>query len=484
VKVLYAVSECGPFAKSGGLADVAGSLPKELRSLGTDVRVILPKYGSISDNYKIKMKKIRELTVPVGWRNQYCGIEELQEHGVTYYFIDNEYYFKRENLYGYYDDGERFAYFNTAVLEVLAHLDFFPDVLHCHDWHTAMIPYLLRTQYYKRKGYGSIRTVFTIHNLQFQGIFPKEVLEDLLGIENKSSFHPNHLEFYGNINFMKGALVAADKITTVSPTYKKEIQSVHYGEKLEGLLREREEDLNGILNGIDDDFYNPANDSLIFETYTGKSLQKKAVNKKEIQKLFGLPQNNRTPLIVMISRLTKQKGLDLIKCILREILQEDIQFIILGTGDYEYEEHLRHAARIYPEKLKVYTGFNEELAHKLYAAADIFLMPSLFEPCGLSQLIAMKYGAIPIVRETGGLNDTVKAFNEFTGEGNGFSFKNFNAHDMLYTIQRAISFYHGRDVWETLVKRVMELDNSWAQSAFRYNQLYDELMSRSETHVF
>jgi starch synthase len=482
VKVLFAVSECGPFAKSGGLADVAGSLPKELKSLGTDIRVILPKYGTISEEYKMKMKKTGELTVPVGWRNQYCGIEELKEQGVTYYFIDNEYYFKRDNLYGYYDDGERFAYFNKAVLEVLAYLDFFPDVLHCHDWHTAMIPYLLRTQYYKRKGFGQIRTVFTIHNLQFQGIFPKEVLGDLLGIESQFSF--KHLEFYGNINFMKGALVAADKITTVSPTYKEEIQTAEYGEKLEGLLKKRDEDLIGILNGIDEEFYNPANDSLIFEPYSASKLQKKAVNKKEVQKLFGLPQSSKTPLIVMISRLTKQKGIELIRCVLREILQEDIQFIILGTGDYEYEEHLRQAARIYPEKMKVYTGFNEDLAHKLYAASDIFLMPSRFEPCGLGQLIAMKYGAIPIVRETGGLNDTVEAWNEFTGEGNGFSFKNYNAHDMLYTIKRALSFYHDRDVWEILVKRVMELDYSWAQSAFRYNQLYAELMSRSETHVF
>jgi starch synthase len=484
VKVLFAVSECSPFAKSGGLADVAGSLPKELLSLGTDIRVILPKYGTISENYKNRMKKIGELTVPVGWRNQYCGIEELKENGVTYYFIDNEYYFKRENLYGYYDDGERFAYFNKAVLEVLTQLDFFPDVLHCHDWHTAMIPYLLRTKYYKRVGYGLIRTVFTIHNLQFQGIFPREVLKDFFDIDDQTSFQPNHLEFYGNINFMKGALVAADKITTVSSTYKEEIQTAEYGEKLQGLLREREEDLIGILNGIDDEFYNPENDPLIFAPYSTSHLQKKAVNKKEIQKMFGLPQSSKTPLMVMISRLTKQKGLDLIKCVLREILQEDIQFIILGTGDYGYEEHLRQAARIYPEKMSVYTGFSEELAHRLYAAADLFLMPSLFEPCGLGQLIAMKYGTIPIVRETGGLNDTVTAWNEFTGEGNGFSFKHFNAHDMLYTIKRAISFYHDHEIWDVLVKRVMQLDYSWAQSAFRYNQLYAHLMSRSETHVF
>ncbi|WP_223595798.1 glycogen synthase GlgA [Neobacillus bataviensis] len=483
MKVLFAVSECGPFAKSGGLADVAGSLPKELKSLGTDVRVILPKYGTISDDYKNEMKKVKEFTVQVGWRNQYCGIEELTHQGVTFYFVDNEYYFKREGLYGYYDDGERFAYFNRAVLEAIAELNFFPDVLHCHDWHTAMIPYLLRSEYYKRKGYGLIRTVFTIHNLQFQGIFPKEVLGDLLGMDYQS-FHPDHLEFFGNVNFMKGALVAADTITTVSPTYKSEIQTATYGEKLEGLLKARNEDLLGILNGIDDDFYNPSIDPLIFQTYTVNNPEKKVINKREIQKLFGLSQSVNTPLMVMISRLTKQKGLDLIKCVLREILQEDIQVIILGTGDYDNEEHLRQAARVYPEKLKVHTGFDEGLAHKLYAAADLFLMPSLFEPCGLGQLIAMKYGAIPIVRETGGLNDTVKSWNEVTGEGNGFSFSNFNAHDMLYTIRRALSFYHDRETWESLVKQAMEMDYSWAQSAFSYNQLYAELITRSETHVF
>lgn len=483
MKVLFAVSECGPFAKSGGLADVAGSLPKELISLGTDVRVILPKYGTISEKYKREMKKVKEFSVPIGWRNQYCGIEELKFQGVTFYFVDNEYYFKREGLYGYFDDGERFSFFNRAVLEAIGQLNFFPEVLHCHDWHTAMIPYLLKTVYYKRKGYGLIRTVFTIHNLQFQGIFPKGVLGDLLGLEDQS-LHYRNLEFYGNINFIKGALIAADKITTVSPTYKEEIKTEAYGEKLDGLLRERDEDLIGILNGIDEDFYNPVHDPLIFKTYSVNDLTRKTVNKREIQKRFGLKQSSGTPLLVMISRLTKQKGFDLVKCVLREILQEDLQVIMLGTGDFEYEEFFRQAARVYPEKLKVHTEFNEGLAHKLYAAADLFLMPSLFEPCGLGQLIAMKYGAIPIVRETGGLNDTVKAWNEFTNQGNGFSFRDFNAHDMLYTIQRALRFYQDQKAWGQIVKQAMGKDYSWAQSAFSYNQLYAELVSRSESHVF
>lgn len=483
MKVLFAVSECGPFVKSGGLADVAGSLPKELKSLGTEVRVILPKYGTIPELYKKEMKKISEFFVTVGWRNQYCGIEELEYQGVTFYFIDNEYYFKRDRLYGYYDDGERFSYFNRAVLECLSHLDFMPNVIHCHDWHTAMIPYLLRVDYQNRKGYESLRTVFTIHNLQFQGIFPKEVLGDLLGL-NQQFFHPRHLEFYGNINFMKGSIVAADKITTVSPTYKQEIMTPTFGEKLEGLLREREEDLFGILNGIDEQFYNPEDDPYIYQTYEKSTIENKIVNKLEIQKFFGLPVRKTTPLMVMISRMTKQKGFDLVKCVLHEILDEDIQVIVLGTGDFEYEQYLREAAHRYPGKLKVKIGFNEQLAHRLYAAADLFLMPSLFEPCGLGQMIAMKYGAVPIVRETGGLNDSVFSWNEKTKEGNGFSFSNFNAHDMLYTIRRALHFYHNKKEWPEIVESAMKMDYSWAQSAFKYNCVYAELISRSETHVF
>ncbi|XJZ26596.1 glycogen synthase GlgA [Bacillota bacterium Lsc_1132] len=483
MKVLFAVSECGPFVKTGGLADVAGSLPKELKMLGTDVRVMLPKYGTIAGKFKSEMRKVKEFTVSVGWRNQYCGIEELEYQGITYYFIDNEYYFNRDRLYGFYDDGERFAYFTRTVLESLVQLDFFPDVLHCHDWHTAMIPYLLRVEYYKRKNYGQIRTVFTIHNLQFQGIFPKETLRDLLDLGD-DSFRTEHLEFFGNINFMKGALVAGDKITTVSPSYRQEIQTPTYGEKLDGLLRSREEDLLGILNGIDEDFYDPKHDSLIDQTYDYHNFTGKAANKKAIQQLFQLPENENTPLIVMISRLTKQKGLDLIKRVLLEILQEDVQIVVLGSGDYEYEHFLWHSAQQFPTKMNVHLGFDERLAHRLYAAADLFLMPSLFEPCGLGQLIAMKYGAVPIVREIGGLNDTVTSWNEFMNEGNGFSFANFNAHDMLYTIRRAIHFYHDRSAWPVIVKNAMTMDYSWAQSAFQYNQLYSDLLTRSETHVF
>jgi starch synthase len=483
VKVLFIVSECVPFVKSGGLADVAGTLPKELKKLGTDVRVILPKYGTISQEWKNEFRKIAEFRVRVGWRNQYCGIEQLILDGVTFYFVDNEYYFKRDRLYGFFDDGERFAYFNRAVLESLIYLDFYPDILHCHDWHTGMIPFLLRAEYCYRKKYVPIKTVFTIHNLQFQGIFPKSILGDLLNLSDQY-FTSNQLEFYGNVNFMKGALVASDKITTVSPTYMQEIQTPYYGEKLEGLLRKRREDLLGILNGIDEHFYNPENDPSLFAPYHKNDLSGKLENKKHIQNLFGFKQDGNIPIVAMITRLTKQKGLDLVTCVFHEIMSENLQFIVLGTGEEEFEHFFREMAYRYPEKFKVHIGFEEELAHQIYAGSDLFLMPSKFEPCGLGQLIAMRYGSIPIVRETGGLNDTVTSYREDNGEGNGFSFSNFNAHDMLYTIQRALRFYQDDNVWKKLVRRAMGLDYSWAQSAYKYNSLYAELISRSESHVY
>ncbi|MDZ5472631.1 glycogen synthase GlgA [Bacillus sp. 31A1R] len=482
MKVLFAVSECVPFIKSGGLADVAGSLPKELKKLGTEVRVILPKYGTISEELLKTSSKIAEFTVNVGWRKQYCGIEEVTFEGVTFYLVDNEYYFKRNQLYGFFDDGERFAYFNRAVLESLSHLNYFPDVIHCHDWHTGMIPFLLRVEYQSRKGYEFIRTVFTIHNLQFQGIMPQGALGDLLGLEDKY-FNSDQLEFYGHINFMKAAIVAADKISTVSPTYMKEIQTDYYGEKLNGLLERRASDLEGIVNGIDDEFYNPDSDSYLTKTYNPTTLKNKRINKLDIQRRFGLPEKD-IPLMVMITRLTQQKGLDLVKCVFQEIMSEEIQFIVLGTGDPAFEDYFRTMEYHYPEQFKAYIGFDEGLAHQIYAAGDMFLMPSLFEPCGLGQMIAMRYGSIPIVRETGGLNDTVYSYDEYSGKGNGFTFTNFNAHDMLFTIRRAIKFYQQKRTWNSLVKNAMNIDHSWAQSAFKYNHLYAEIISRSESHVF
>ena len=481
MKVLFTVSECVPFIKSGGLADVAGSLPKELKRLGTDVRVIMPKYGSISEEFKQEMKRVAEFTVQVGWRNQYCGIEELSYNGITFYFVDNEQYFKRDHLYGYFDDGERFAFFNHAVLQGLAQIQFYPDVIHCHDWHTGMIPFLLKKKYQMIKEYAEIKSVFTIHNLQFQGIMPKEALNDLLNLDDRY-FNMEELEFYGNINFMKGALVAADKITTVSPTYLKEIQTDYFGEKLNGVLVKRNEDLSGILNGIDEDIYNPETDLNLAKNYSTTTLFDKEENKRSIQQKFGLPQSD-VPLIAMITRLTKQKGLELVQAVFHEILSENIQMIVLGTGDPEFEQFFREMEGMYGEKFKAYIGFNEDLAHQLYAGADLFLMPSKFEPCGLGQLIALKYGTVPIVRETGGLNDTVQPYNEFSGEGNGFSFTKFNAHDMLYTIRRAIYFYQDQEIWDQLITSAMEMKYSWAQSAFKYNQLYSGLVSRSDVYV-
>ncbi|WP_199425571.1 glycogen synthase GlgA [Thermaerobacillus caldiproteolyticus] len=482
MNILFVVSECVPFVKSGGLADVAGALPKELKQLGTDIRVMLPKYGTIPEEYKKRMRKITQLVVRVGWRRQYCGIEMLEHQGVIYYFVDNEYYFKRDQLYGYYDDGERFSYFCRAVLDALPAIPFQPDIIHCHDWHTGMIPFLLREEYKKNSFYEQIRTVFTIHNLQFQGIFPREILGDLLNLSDRY-FTIEYLEFYGNVSFMKAALVSADVITTVSPTYKEEIQTEYYGERLDGLLRARQRDLIGILNGIDDEIYNPKKDPYIAVPYDHSTIARKGINKHALQEHFGLSTEEDVPIIAMVTRLTKQKGLDLVKCVFHDILAENVQFIVLGTGDWEFEHFFSEMAATYPEQVKVYIGFNEELAHKIYAGADLFLMPSKFEPCGLGQLIALQYGAIPIVRETGGLNDTVQSFNEFTGEGNGFSFKNFNAHDMLYTIRRALSFYEQKDVWEKIVKEAMSRDYSWAQSAFKYNQLYADLMTGSGSHV-
>ncbi|MGM0867146.1 MAG: glycogen synthase GlgA [Bacillota bacterium] len=481
MKVLFVVSECVPFIKSGGLADVAGALPKELRSLGTDVRVILPKYGGIPHEFRSKMKRKKEFFVSVGWRNQYCGIEEYNENGVTYYFIDNEYYFNRDRLYGYFDDGERFAYFTRAVLESIAVLDFYPDVIHCHDWHTGMVPFLLRSEYQERPGYSFIRSVFTIHNLQFQGIYPKQVVTDLLGIPERY-FHHEYLEFYGNINFMKGALISSDFVTTVSPTYKEEILTPYYGEKLHNILGQRYNQLLGILNGIDDEVYNP--DEGEFPYFSG-NLHGKKQAKRYLQKSLGLEENEGIPLVSIISRLTNQKGLELVRGVFHEMIQENVQFVLLGTGDWEFEQFFREMEWTYPDKVRVQIGFNEELAKQIYSASDLFLMPSKFEPCGLGQLIAMRYGALPLVRETGGLNDTVESYNEETKTGNGFSFKNFNAHDMLYTYRRALSyFYEDPETWNHIVRTAMNKDYSWAQSAFKYNQLYADLVSRSESHVF
>lgn len=483
MKVLFAVSECVPFVKSGGLADVAGALPKELAKMGVDVRVIMPKYGLISEKYEKEMKQVAVFTVPVGWRNQYCAVFELEQDGVTYYFVDNLYYFRRDSLYGHYDDGERFSYFTRAVLDSLYQLDFFPDILHCHDWHTAMIPFMLKVEHQHRPGYEKIRSIFTIHNLMFQGIFPPQAVTDLLNLHSQH-YQTGQLEFNGNTNFMKGALVASDEITTVSPTYRDEILNPYFGEQLEGVLQERQGDLTGILNGLDYSIYNPETNEAI-EPYSVDDMSGKGENKRRLQEFFHLPLREDVPVVGLISRLTKQKGLDLVRHVFHEMIRKDVQFILLGSGDPEFEHFFREMEWVYPEKVRSYIGFNEKLAHQIYAGSDLFLMPSQFEPCGLGQLIAMKYGSLPLVRETGGLNDTVRSYNEETGEGNGFSFSNFNAHDMLNTYQRALYLYQEEPaVWAKIVESAMQADYSWSQSAKAYMKLYEDVSNRRESHVF
>lgn len=477
MKVLFAVSECVPFVKTGGLADVAGALPKALKKLGTEVRVILPNYSLIPEKLKNSFQFQQALNVQVGFRSQYCGILTAEHDGITYHLIDNEYYFYRDSLYGHYDDGERFSFFTKAVLECIPHLDFIPDVIHCHDWHTGMVNFVLDANYRHIPMYKDIKTVFTIHNLQFQGIFPYEVMSELLELGHQY-FNSEQLEFYGNVSFMKGGIIASDIVTTVSPTYKEEIQDPYFGERLDGLLRKYSHKLIGIVNGIDDTAYNPKTDRDIAVPYGFDSLEGKVENKQVLQQYFGLPEKESTPIIAMVTRLTSQKGLDLVLHVFRNMIQEDIQFIVLGSGDPAYENFFKQMAHEYPDKVRVYIGFNEALAHQIYAGADLFLMPSQFEPCGLGQLIALQYGTIPIVRETGGLNDTVQSYNESTGYGSGFTFKNFNAHDMLHTIRRAIHFYHEK-TWINLLQKVMSQDYSWLQSAKKYNEIYEGLLADS-----
>ncbi|MFB6496028.1 glycogen synthase GlgA [Bacillus haynesii] len=472
MKVLFAVSECVPFVKSGGLADVAGALPKELALLGIETAVMMPKYSLIAEDFRRRMVKKAECEVRVGWRRQFCGIEHLEHDGVSYYFLDHEYYFNRDSLYGHYDDGERFAFFSRAVLEALYALNFEADVIHTHDWHAGMVNYLLKEEYRKKPFYQCMKSVFTIHNLQFQGVFPKEAVHDLLGLDI-SHFTTEKLEFYGDINYMKGGIIAADRVTTVSPTYRDEMLTPYYGERLEGVLSDKKDVLTGILNGIDDMLYDPLNDPHIDYHYDAVNRDGKRKNKAVIQKTFGLPVNEDIPLISMVTRLTKQKGIDLIKRVLHELFEEeDMQLIVLGTGEAEFENYFRYMEHAFPERCKAYIGFHEPLSRKIYAASDLFLMPSKFEPCGLGQLIALRYGAVPVVRETGGLHDTVTAYQEATGEGNGFTFAHFNAHDMKHTVKRALSFYHRKEEWGSIVQKAMTHDVSWALSARQYQRLY------------
>ncbi|NBG86890.1 glycogen synthase GlgA [Isachenkonia alkalipeptolytica] len=475
MKVAFIASEAAPFAKTGGLGDVIGALPRALAKEGVEVSVFLPKYGDVPKHFQEQMKKIKETETEITWRRQYVGIEGLYHEGIQFYFIDNEYYFKRWGLYGYGDDGERFVYFSKAVLEAIKVLGETYDILHAHDWQSAAIPLFLKTHYQQEPCFEKTRSVFTIHNLKYQGVFPYEVLGELLGLGPE---HFNTLEFHGKVNLMKGALQLSDALTTVSPNYSEEIKTGFFGEGLDGVLAEQSHKLHGIVNGIDVEQYNPKTDGKIFKNYDANHLEDKEKNKEALQKKLQLPQKEATPVIGLISRFVEQKGFDLIQRIIYEVLEEDLQFIVLGSGEKKYEDFFNHLASDFPEKVKVYIGFEETLAREIYAGSDFFLMPSLFEPCGLGQLIAMHYGTIPIVRETGGLRDTVTPFNEYTGEGNGFSFAHYNAHDLLYTLRRATAFYHKPEVIETLRENAMKVDVSWRKSAREYHSLYRDLIQR------
>lgn len=475
LKVLFVAAEAVPFVKTGGLADVAGSLPKELKKQGVDVRVVMPKYSNIPEEYRNSMEFLHNTTVSVGWRKQYCGVEYLEHNNIPTYFIDNEQYFKRSGLYGYDDDNERFSFFSRAVLDMLPQIDFIPDVIHCNDWHTGLVSVFLKLEHSKDERYKDIRTIYTIHNLKYQGVFPKETVPNVLGLDWKY-FNNGDLEFYDAVNYMKGGIIYSDYITTVSDTYAKEIQYEYFGEHLDGLLRSRAETLSGIINGIDYDEYDPLRDPHIFARYDANCIRRKADNKEGLQKQLGLPVRRDVPLLAVISRLVAPKGLDLFAHIIDEVLQnEDVQLVVLGTGDRQYEDLMRTLAWRYPTKVSSNILFDNQLAHRIYAASDIFIMPSQYEPCGIGQLIALHYGTIPVVRETGGLKDTVEAYNKYEKTGNGFTFVNYNAHELLGAMKRALSAYEDFSIWEAIVKNAMDSDYSWKQSAAQYKELYSRL---------
>lgn len=472
MKVLYCTSESIPFASTGGLAEVAGSLPQALRLRLIGCRVVMPLYEDIPQELREGMKFITSLSVPVAWRRQYCGVFETHAGGVIYYLIDNQYYFKRHGLYGHYDDAERFAFFSRAVLEMLPYLDFKPDIIHVNDWQTSLVPIYYRTFYAEKDWFHGMKTVLTIHNIQYQGKYGEELLEDVLGLP-KSALPL--LQFGDCVNFLKGAVESANRVTTVSPTYASEILDPWYSHGLDSILREREWKLSGILNGIDTGIYNPETDAEIYSNYSADDSSAKTENKTELQKRLNLSVSEQTPLIGMVTRMVSHKGLDLVRDSLDSLLNDtDCQFVILGSGEWEYETFFRELQGRFPGRVCASIGFIPELSHKIYAASDIFLMPSKSEPCGLSQMIALRYGSIPVVRETGGLKDSVTDSGD--GQGNGFSFQNYDGGDMLYAIHRALQGYQNREGWKILVRRAMECDYSWGHSANEYIRLYRSLL--------
>ncbi|MDK2990801.1 MAG: starch synthase [Clostridiales bacterium] len=474
MNVLFATSEAEPFIKTGGLADVSYALPKYLKRMDVDVRVVMPKYK----NMKVPAEDlnfVKWFMVPVGWRNQYCGIFEYNVDGVTYYLIDNEYYFLRDGCYGYDDEAERFAFFDRAVLMLLKEIHWKADIIHCNDWQTAMVPVLYKIQYQYDPFYSDIKTVFTIHNLAYQGNFDPNILSDLFGL-GQELYYNGTLEFYGAVSFMKGGISFADEITTVSKTYAEEIQTPQYGERMDGLLRSRRDHLHGIINGIDYEIYDPAVDKYIFKNYDVETVKTRTENKLKLQKQLGLSIDEHMPMIGMISRLTWQKGVGLIEAAAHDMLKMGIQLVVLGTGEHNAEWFFRNLERMYPGQVSANILFDDVLAHKIYASSDIFLMPSLFEPCGLSQLIAMRYGSLPLVHETGGLKDTVKPYNEFTGEGTGFSFVSYDPLTLTKILDMALKYYrYDEEIWYNIVVQAMNCDNSWQNSAREYMELYKSI---------
>ena len=467
-KILFVASESTPFIATGGLAEVIGSLSKALAATGRyDVRVVIPLFSDIKKEYREQFRYLGNLYVHLAWRNQYCGIFEYVQDGVTYYFIDNEFYFKRPGCYGYYDDGERFAFFSRSVLEIMPFLNFYPDVMHCHDWQAALAAIYLKTNYCFKEEYQYIKALFTIHNIEYQGQYSLDLLGDLFDIYEGYKYL---VEYNNCINLMKGAIECCERFSTVSPKYAEEIKDAYYAHGLDPIIRQNEFKLTGILNGIDDVGYSCTHDTHLFANFTPEDFGNKAVCKRELQKMLGLPEKSETPIISMVSRLVSHKGLDLVTAVIEDLLQDDVQVVILGTGDAHFEGFFRDLANRYPDKLSANIVFNGDLSRKIYSGSDIFLMPSKSEPCGLSQMIACRYGTVPIVRETGGLFDSIKPLQ------NGYTFANYNAHDMLYVIREACADYKNKEEWSKLMYRAATTDFSWSHSALDYEALYREML--------
>lgn len=478
MKILFVGAEAVPFISTGGLGDVLGSLPQSIVACDpkADVRVVLPLYQKIKEKYADVLEYVGNTTVGLSWRNQYCGIYKYELGGVTYYFLDNEYYFKRGSIYGDFDDAERFAFFGKAVLDIMPIIDFYPDILHANDWQSATTIIYLKRKYYLNPYYCDIKTIYTIHNIDYQGIYSMSILGDVFGLDCFGD--RSIVEYNGDINLTKGAIVCSDIVSTVSQRYADEIQTEFYSSGLHYILHQYSDKITGIVNGIDVNYYNPENDEVIAKKYSSSDISGKAECKRQLQEMCGLEQNPSVPVVSMISRLASHKGFDLVKYILPEMLDLGIQFVLLGTGEFELEEYFKSIQKAYPDKVKVFLEFNKDLSKKIYAGSDIFLMPSKSEPCGLSQMISSVYGAVPVVRETGGLYDTIKSYNIYNGEGNGFTFANYNAHEMKDAVARAVDLYNDKKKWSTLLKTVMDTDFSWNVSAKKYIDLYRSVANK------